>query len=202
MSVGKKDNVNLGKENQLEEPYCPPMEKVENKFLGEKDGEASSMGFSRETQVPIEDNKGTAVAYRCSTKKHKLEASTIQGFETQRKDKARERRRLNRQERIELGRKFQEAVSTFDWDVARRLIMGVDTQILNDALCIALDSIWFLSTRQELNGISQLINFIISNGAHDFTRAVLRTSFLASCVSACKSSKMSSSDTQAIMAHR
>lgn len=208
MSVEKRDSVSLGKENQLEEPFYPPMEKVENKFLGqqshvlEKDGEASNMVLSRETQVPIEDNNGTAAVCRCSAKKHKLEASTIQGFQAQRKDKARERRRLNRQERIELGRKFQEAVSTFDWDAARRLITGVDTQILNDALCIALDSIWFLSTRQELNGIIQLINLVISNGAHDFTRAVLRTSFLASCVSACKSSKMSSSDSQTIMAYR
>ncbi|KAH0469476.1 hypothetical protein IEQ34_001034 [Dendrobium chrysotoxum] len=210
MSVGKRDTVRLGKENQLEEPFCSHVEKDENRFLGnqdeqshvlEKEGEASSMGLSKETPVSIEDNKGTTGVYRYSTKKHKFVSSTIQGFDVQRKDKARERR-LNRQERIELGRKFQEAVSIFDWDVAQRLIMGVDIQILNDALCIALDSIWFLSSRQELNGITQLINLIISNGAHDYTRAVLRTSFLASCVSACKSSKMSYLDTQAIMAHR
>lgn len=195
VSVGKRDTFT----------FCPQMEKDENKMLEnqsgkshvlEKEGEASSMALQ-----PIEESKGTTLVYRCNAKKHKFESSTLQGFEVQRKDKGRERRRLSKQKRIELGRKFQEAVSIFNWVVARRLIIGVDMQILNDALCIALDSIWFLSSRQELNEITQLINLIISNGAHDFTRAVLRTSFLASCVSACKSSKMSASDTHAIMAH-
>lgn len=206
VSVGKRDTFSLAKEYQLEENLCPPMDKDENKMLEnqngkshvlEKEGEASNMALH-----PIEESKGATLVYRCNAKKHKFESSTIQGFEVQRKDKGRERRRLSRQERIELGRKFQEAVSIFNWVLARRLIVGVDMQILNDALCIALDSIWFLSSRQELNEITQLINLIISNGAHDFTRAVLRTSFLASCVSSCKSSKMSSSDTQSIMAHR
>lgn len=205
LAIGEMDPkfVPVGKRDTL--TFCPQMEKDENKMLEnqnekshvlEKEGEASSMGLS------VEENKGTSLVYKCNAKKHKFESTTIQGFEGQRKDKGRERRRLSRQERIELGRKFQEAVSIFNWVVARRLIVGVEMQILNDALCIALDSIWFLSSRHELNEITQLINLIISNGAHDFTRAVLRTSFLASCVSACKSSKKSSSDTQAIMAHR
>lgn len=211
ISIEKRDTVNLVKDNQFEEPSCPRIEKNENIFLGnqdeqslvsEKEGEASNIDISIEKSVPIEDSKGTTTIYRCSSNKHKFESSSTEEFEVQRKDKAREGRRLTRPERIELGRKFQEAVSTNNWDFARKLIKGVNIQILNDALCIALDSIWFLTSKQELSGITQLINLLIYNGAHDFTRAVLRTSFLASCVSACKCSKMSSLDTQAIMAQR
>uniref|UniRef100_A0A0V0IUD3 Putative F-box/ankyrin repeat protein SKIP35-like n=1 Tax=Solanum chacoense TaxID=4108 RepID=A0A0V0IUD3_SOLCH len=111
-------------------------------------------------------------------------------------------KKLNRQERIELGRLFQGAVSCHDWELAESLILLADPQTLNDALCIALDSVWFLSTQQELYGITGLIKKIISNGAFDFTRAALRTSFLASCVSACQSRTMSLTDTVTVMAQR
>ncbi|KAH8938675.1 hypothetical protein BDL97_16G096300 [Sphagnum fallax] len=77
-----------------------------------------------------------------------------------------------------------------------------DSQRLNDGLCIALDSIWFLSTTQELAAASQLIKKLILAGAHDFTRAALRTSFLASCVSACRSRTMTLADTVTVMAQR
>ncbi|CAM6015416.1 unnamed protein product [Sphagnum balticum] len=77
-----------------------------------------------------------------------------------------------------------------------------DSQRLNDGLCIALDSIWFLSTTQELAAASQLIEKLILAGAHDFTRAALRTSFLASCVSACRSRTMTLADTVTVMAQR
>ncbi|CAI9770943.1 unnamed protein product [Fraxinus pennsylvanica] len=73
---------------------------------------------------------------------------------------------------------------------------------LNDALCISLDSIWFLSAKQELYGITGLIKKIIANGAYDFTRAALRTSFLTSRVSACQSRTMSLADTVTVMAQR
>jgi hypothetical protein len=69
-------------------------------------------------------------------------------------------------------------------------------------LCITLDSIWFLTAQQELHGITGLIKKIIANGAYDFTRAALRTSFLASCVSACQSRTMSLADTVTVMAQR
>eukprot|EP00252_Welwitschia_mirabilis_P022823 TRINITY_DN6283_c0_g1_i2.p1 TRINITY_DN6283_c0_g1~~TRINITY_DN6283_c0_g1_i2.p1 ORF type:complete len:347 (+),score=58.43 TRINITY_DN6283_c0_g1_i2:1225-2265(+) len=104
--------------------------------------------------------------------------------------------------KAELGRNFQTAVSSHDWALAESLIPLADTQRLNDALCIALDSIWFLSTQQELAGVTGLIEKLIKKGAHDFTRAALRTSFLASCVSACRSRTMSLAGTVTLMAQR
>ncbi|CAA6660262.1 unnamed protein product [Spirodela intermedia] len=118
------------------------------------------------------------------------------------KDKHVQERKLSRQDRIELGRMFQAAVNSHDWELSESLILLADPQTLNDALCIALDSIWFLTTRQELDGITGLLRMIVASGAQDFTRAALRTSFLASCVSACQSSTMSLSDTVAVMAQR
>src|ERR1051325_7071253 len=91
-------------------------------------------------------------------------------------------KKLSRQDRVELGRLLQTAVSSHNWEFAESLILVADPQTLNDALCITLDSIWFLTTDLELNGITLFIRKIIANGAYDFTRATLRTSFLASCV--------------------
>ncbi|XP_078434142.1 ankyrin repeat protein SKIP35-like [Wolffia australiana] len=111
-------------------------------------------------------------------------------------------KKLSRHDRIELGRMFQAAVNSHDWELSERLILLADSQTLNDTLCIALDSIWFLTSHEELNGITSLLRKIVKSGAQDFTRAALRTSFLASCVSACQSSTMSLSDTVAVMAQR
>ncbi|KAL8503080.1 hypothetical protein ACS0TY_021993 [Phlomoides rotata] len=91
------------------------------------------------------------------------------------------------------------AVSSHDCDLAESLILLAGPQTLNDALCISLDSIWFLSTHQEMCGITGIIKKIIANGAYDFTRAALRTSFLSSCVSTCKSRTMSLGDTVTVM---
>lgn len=49
-----------------------------------------------------------------------------------------------RKDHVELGRSFQMAVSVHDWALAESLIPLADPQRLNDGLCIALDSIWFL----------------------------------------------------------
>ncbi|KAH9538262.1 hypothetical protein CY35_16G097200 [Sphagnum magellanicum] len=106
------------------------------------------------------------------------------------------------QDNVEIGRSFQLAVSSHDWVLAESFIPLADSQRLNDGLCIALDSIWFLSTTQELAAASQLIEKLILAGAHDFTRAALRTSFLASCVSACRSRTMTLADTVTVMAQR
>jgi hypothetical protein len=48
------------------------------------------------------------------------------------------------QDNIEIGRSFQLAVSSHDWVLAESFIPLADSQRLNDGLCIALDSIWFL----------------------------------------------------------
>jgi hypothetical protein len=132
----------------------------------------------------------------CNAKKLKSRAATID------REKVVLEKKLCREDRIELGRLLQGAVSSHDWELAESLIFVADPQTLNDALCITLDSIWFLSTEPELNGITVFIRKIIANGAYDFTRATLRTSFLASCVSACQSRTTSLVDTITLMAQR
>ncbi|KAL4203428.1 hypothetical protein AMTRI_Chr01g127860 [Amborella trichopoda] len=69
---------------------------------------------------------------------------------------------------------FQIAVSSHNWEVAESLITLVDTQRLNDALCIALGSVWFLRTESELHEITGLIRKLILSGGNDITRAALR----------------------------
>uniref|UniRef100_A0A1D1YGP1 F-box/ankyrin repeat protein SKIP35 n=1 Tax=Anthurium amnicola TaxID=1678845 RepID=A0A1D1YGP1_9ARAE len=172
--------------------------------LKQEKGEGSNVVFSREAPL-LNKEPETHGRCSCGTKKYRSRAlATSDDSQVRKKDKDKDMqdRKLSRQDRIELGRMFQGAVSSHDWELAERLILLADPQTLNDALCIALDSIWFLTTRQELDGITGLIKMIVANGAHDFTRAALRTSFLASCVSACQSSTMSLADTVTVMAQR
>ncbi|RRT40626.1 hypothetical protein B296_00040849 [Ensete ventricosum] len=211
VTVDEKDYVHLVKESQPEDILCSEMEMDENEngvigcadgstgFEGEM-GEESNVVFSRE--APILTNGSLISKGHCCGSKVRLKSSELMESEVQRKDKSKQEKKLSRQERIELGRLFQGAVSSQDLELAENLILLADPQTLNDMLCIALDSIWFLTTRQELNGITGLIKNIVANGANDFTRAALRTSFLASCVSACQSKTMSLADTVGIMAHR
>ena len=49
-----------------------------------------------------------------------------------------------KKDHVELGRSFQMAVSVHDWALAESIVPLADPQRLNDGLCIALDSIWFL----------------------------------------------------------
>uniref|UniRef100_A0A1D1Z9H5 F-box/ankyrin repeat protein SKIP35 n=1 Tax=Anthurium amnicola TaxID=1678845 RepID=A0A1D1Z9H5_9ARAE len=172
--------------------------------LNQENGKASHVVFSREAPLL---NKDTEIHGNCSCSSNKLRlcASAISGdSEVQKieKDKDVKDRKLSRQDRIELGHLFQGAVSSYDWELAESLILLADRQTLNDALCIALDSVWFLTTCEELHGITGLIKKIFASGAHDFTRAILRTSFLASCVTACQSRTMSLADTVSVMAQR
>ncbi|KAI5057541.1 hypothetical protein GOP47_0027556 [Adiantum capillus-veneris] len=107
-----------------------------------------------------------------------------------------------RLERTELGRTFQHAVSAHEWAFAETLVRLFDRQRLNDGLCVVLDSVWFLTTQEEVGKAIVLIEKLVSSGADDFPRATLRTSFLASCVSACRSRAMSLADTVTVMAQR
>ncbi|RAL48209.1 hypothetical protein DM860_005633 [Cuscuta australis] len=140
---------------------------------------------------------GGGGACSCGVKKLKFRLATSDSEE-----KFGQGKKLSRHDRMELGRLFQTAVSSHDWELAEKLILFIDPPTLNDALCIALDSVWFLNTHQEMRGITRLIKKIVSDGAHDFTRAILRTSFLASCVSACQSRTMSLGNTVNVMAQR
>ena len=105
-------------------------------------------------------------------------------------------------EKAELGKTFQQAVSAHQWGVADSLIPLADRQRLNDGLCIVLDSVWFLTTDHDISFATQLMEKLVRFGADDFSRAALRTSFLASCVSACRSRSMSLADTVTIMGQR
>ncbi|KAG8375849.1 hypothetical protein BUALT_Bualt09G0001900 [Buddleja alternifolia] len=151
--------------------------------------------FSREAPLVIKEDL-SASSCSCGAEKLKTRLAASDS------EPGKNGKKLSRQDRIELGRLFQGAVSSHDWELAESLILLADPQTLNDALCISLDSIWFLSTQLELYGITGLIKKIIANGAYDFTRAALRTSFLASCVSACQSRTMSLADTVTVMAQR
>lgn len=163
-------------------------------------GEGSDVAFTREAPHIMKESRISS-GCSCSAKKLKSRVAATD-HEAGKKEVFGHEKKLSRQDRIELGRLFQGAVSSHDWELAESLILLADPQTLNDALCITLDSIWFLSTQQELHGITGLIKKIIANGAYDFTRAALRTSFLASCVSACQSRTMSLADTVTVMAQR
>ncbi|XP_010324730.1 ankyrin repeat protein SKIP35 isoform X1 [Solanum lycopersicum] len=212
--VAGSENLESGIKINAEESQCFEMEveSCETGTLGvsnesvvfpSENGEGSNgnVVFSRESPLVRKDFRSSAVVGGCNCGVNKLKArlSSSDG-ENGKNEISGAEKKLNRQERIELGRLFQGAVSCHDWELAESLILLADPQTLNDALCIALDSVWFLSTQQELYGITGLIKKIISNGAFDFTRAALRTSFLASCVSACQSRTMSLTDTVTVMA--
>lgn len=151
--------------------------------------------FSKEAPIVVKDDLNISTA-SCSVEKLKCKLAASVN------ESGRNERKLSRQDRIELGRLFQGAVSSHDWELAESLILLGDPQTLNDALCISLDSIWFLSSKPEMYGITRMIEKIIANGAYDFTRAALRTSFLASCVSACQSRTMSLAETVTVMSER
>ncbi|XP_009797820.1 ankyrin repeat protein SKIP35-like isoform X1 [Nicotiana sylvestris] len=159
------------------------------------EGSNGKVVFSRE--APLVHYKDL-IAGGCSCGVNKIK-SRLENSDSE-NEKSVPEKKLSRQDRIELGRLFQGAVSGHDWELAESLILLADPQTLNDTLCIALDSIWFLTSQEELYGITGLIKKIIGNGAFDFTRAVLRTSFLASCVSACQSRTMSLANTVTAMA--
>ncbi|WCJ43381.1 Ankyrin repeat family protein [Euphorbia peplus] len=205
----EETNMYMPDEVNPEESFCAEME-VEDDEVGSsmneiqqltsEKGEGSNVVFSREGPLIGKESRRSGV-YRCGAKKLKSHVIVTE-FEIDKKENIGHDKRLTKQDRIELGRLFQGAVSSHDWELAESLILLADPQTLNDALCITLDSIWFLCTQQELNGITGLIKKIIANGAYDFTRAALRTSFLASCVSACQSRTMSLADTVTVMAQR
>ncbi|CAL9747986.1 unnamed protein product [Musa acuminata subsp. burmannicoides] len=209
--VEEMDLVHLVKDNQAEDILCSEMEIDENDVLscmndhhnvGSEKGEGSTVVFSREAPLLTKDAL-ISKDYGCGSKKIRSRASVLmEESEVRSKDKWKQEKKLSRQDRIELGHLFQRVVSSQDSELAENLIQLADPQTLNDMLCIALDSIWFLTSRQELNIITGLIKKIVANGANEFTRAALRTSFLASCVSACQSRTMSLADTVGIMAQR
>ncbi|KAL9233137.1 hypothetical protein vseg_008169 [Gypsophila vaccaria] len=163
-------------------------------------GEGSDVIFVREGSLHDDGSEMSKVS-PFGAKKQKLKVAAA-GSVVEKKGGVESERKLSRQDRIELGKRLQSLLSSYEWDLAEMLIRSADPQTLNDFLCISLDSIWFLCTYEEFHGITGIIRKIIADGAYDYTRATLRTSFLASCVSACQSRTMNLSDTVALMAQR
>ncbi|KAL7106472.1 hypothetical protein ACP275_07G115900 [Erythranthe tilingii] len=193
----------------MEVPQCSEIEMMEmgtseaEPFSSDKNVEGchSNVIFSREAPLVIKEDLNTSPC-NCSVEKLKSKLAASASASASASDKGKIERKLCRQDRIELGRLFQGAVSSHDWELADSLVVLADPQTLNDALCISLDSIWFLSKQEELYGVNGMIKRIIDSGAYDFTRAALRTSFLASCVSACQSRTMSLAETVTVMSQR
>lgn len=180
-----------------------PSEIIASSHKNEGGEGGSNVFFSKEAPLIRKDPAGTTnpgECCGCSAKKLNFKASDEGDLID--KENNGQLKKLNRQERIELGRVFQGSVTSMDWEHAERLIRLADPQTLNDLLCVGLDSVWFLTTKHEFQGITGLIKKMVCRGAHDFTRAALRTSFLASCVSACQSRTMSLADSVTVMAQR
>ncbi|EOA23650.1 hypothetical protein CARUB_v10016852mg [Capsella rubella] len=201
--VCEEDNIKLSDQMYPDEPFCSEV-KTETIASSQRyeGGEGSNVVFPRDAPLIGNDPAGTNSGECCGCSAKKLHFKGSDDLVEIENIGQQQQKKLNRQERIELGRLFQGAVTSLDWELAERLIQLADQQTLNDLLCIGLDSVWFLSTKPEFLGTTGLIKKIICHGAHDFTRAALRTSFLASCVSACQSRTMSLADTVTVMAQR
>ncbi|KAL5204594.1 hypothetical protein ABZP36_009465 [Zizania latifolia] len=163
-------------------------------------------GGSKECPLPPRDSKSSK---GCVAKKPRSVSSDFgeeldleHGNVVDKESARQQERKLSRQDRVELSRSFQNAVSSHDWESAEGLVWKADAQGLNDVLCVAVDAIWFLSDKEELHAVVALIRRIVSEGANDFTRAALRTSFLASCVSACRGRTTSLADAVSFMGQK
>ena len=132
-----------------DEPFGSEFETEE--ILQVEKGEGSGVVFAREAPLIVGNRQA-----KCSGDVDVLEKGSL-GKE----------KKLSRQDRIELGRLFQNATSSQDWELSERMIDLADLQTLNDLLCISLDSIWFLSTEGELRGITGLIAKIMDVREND-----------------------------------
>jgi len=104
---------------------------------------------------------------------------------------------------VDFGHSLQLLLFSRQWSLAESLVALADQQSLLDyGLSAALDAIWFLRTKKDLEGLNGLIAKIVASGAKDFARAILRTSLLASCVAACQSKAISVGDSMEIIADR
>jgi hypothetical protein len=104
---------------------------------------------------------------------------------------------------VDFGNSLQLVLFSRQWGLAESLIALADQQSMLDyGLSIVLDTIWFLRTKRDLEGLRCLILKIVASGAKDFARAILRTSLLASCIAACQSKVLAVGDSKEIVAER
>ncbi|KAI4997797.1 hypothetical protein ZWY2020_053139 [Hordeum vulgare] len=205
LEIGSKDMEVETKNLKLEDPLPSSEMDMDEPGVAESADVDATNGSSKECPLTPRDSMTSKV----SVAKKPRSVSTDFGDELDlelgsgERDPARQQdRKLSRQDRVELSRLFQRAVSSHDWESADGLLGRADAQGLNDVLCVAVDAIWFLSDKEELYAIVSLIKRIVSAGANDFTRAALRTSFLASCVSACRGRTTSLSDAVSFMGQK
>jgi hypothetical protein len=196
--VGSKGKEVDSKNLKREEPLASSEMDMDEPSVAETGGTVDAAnGSSKERPLPPRDSKNL----KGSVAKKPRSVSSDFGDEldlefengSKESDKQQEKK-MSRQDRVEMSRSFQRAVSSHDWKSAEALVDMADVHSLNDVLCMAVDAIWFLSDREELHAVVALIRMIVSEGANDFTRAALRTSFLASCVSACRGRTSSLAD--------
>lgn len=123
--------------------------------------------------------------------------------ETQESEECVHSRGLEENGWVDFGHSLQLVLFSRQWGLAESLVALADQQSMLDyGLSVALDAIWFLRTKQDLEGMNCLILKIVSSGAKDFARAILRTSLLASCIAACQSRALSVGDSKEIVAER
>ncbi|XP_028550649.1 ankyrin repeat protein SKIP35 isoform X2 [Dendrobium catenatum] len=105
-------------------------------------------------------------------------------------------------DRIEQCLMFHAAMRSQDWEIAESLFLSAEPEIRNDFLCKAVEFVWFLKSRHELDEITRLIKMIVSNGAGNLKKALVKSSFLAACLSVFGSLTMSLKSNPAIMIRR
>ncbi|XP_066327684.1 ankyrin repeat protein SKIP35-like [Miscanthus floridulus] len=154
-------------------------------------GQASGVVFARESALAPKNDQGCSVSHSHGDD------------ETQESDGCVQSQGLDEHGWVDFGHSLQLVLFSRQWSLAESLVDLADQQSMLDyGLSIALDAIWFLRTKRDLEGLNSLIAKIVASGAKDFARAILRTSLLASCVAACQSKAITVGDTKEIVAER
>jgi hypothetical protein len=164
-----------------------PPAKAKKSLLVEADkiGQAGGVVFARESPLAPKNDQGCSVSYsHGDDETQELGGGVQNGW-------------------VDFGHSLQLLLFSRQWGLAESLVALADQQSLLDyGLSVALDAIWFLRMKQDLEGLNGLIAKIVASGAKDFARAILRTSLLASCVAACQSKAISVDDSMEIVADR
>ncbi|XP_066321865.1 ankyrin repeat protein SKIP35-like [Miscanthus floridulus] len=154
-------------------------------------GQASGVVFARESALAPKNDRGCSVSHSHGDD------------ETQESDGCGQSQGLDEHGWVDFGHSLQLVLFSRQWSLAESLVDLADQQSMLDyGLSIALDAIWFLRTKRDLEGLNSLIAKIVASGAKDFARAILRTSLLASCVAACQSKAITVGDSKEIVAER
>lgn len=154
-------------------------------------GQASGVVFARESPLAPKSDQGCSVSHSHGDD------------ETQESDGCVQSQGLDEHGWVDFGHSLQLVLFSRQWSLAESLVDLADQQpMLDYGLSIALDAIWFLRTKQDLEGLNSLISKIVASGAKDFARAILRTSLLASCVAACQSKAITVGNSKEIVAER